>query len=79
MNVQVLFFGATANITGRRSHEIELPSESVAKTVFDKILIEYPRLATHRLLFSVNQQYATGNEMLSDGDELGIFTAVSGG
>jgi len=79
MNVRVLFFGSTAAITGERQMEVELANASKAQQIFDQLLAEYPSLAAHRLLFSVNQQYATGEESLKDGDELAIFTAVSGG
>lgn len=79
MSVQVLFFGATADIAGRRRNEINVPSEIIAKTVFDQILTEFPLLAGHKLHFSVNQEFATGDEIIRDGDELAIFTAVSGG
>jgi molybdopterin converting factor small subunit len=33
----------------------------------------------HQLLFAVNQEYASGDEPLKNGDELAVFTAVSGG
>ena len=79
MNVRVLFFGSTATITGERQMEVELANASKAQQIFDQLLAEYPNLAAQRLLFSVNQQYATGEESLKDGDELAIFTAVSGG
>lgn len=79
MNIQVLFFGATADIAGRRSNEINLPAETMAKTAFDQILAEYPLLAARTLHFSVNQEFANGEEILKDGDEIAIFTAVSGG
>ncbi len=79
MTVRVLFFGATADIAGKRLDEIDLPSKTMAKTIFDQILAEHPRLASHKLHFSVNQEFATGIEILNDGDELAIFTAVSGG
>lgn len=79
MVVQVLFFGATADIAGNRSVEVEMPTKTKASDVFEKLLSDYSLLGTHRLLFSVNQQYATGDETLVDGDELAIFTAVSGG
>lgn len=79
MRIQVLFFGATVAITGTRRREMGLSSESTARTVFDKILAEHPRLTGHKLHFSVNQEFATGEEMLTDGDELAVFTAVSGG
>lgn len=79
MKAHVLFFGVTADITGSRRVEVELPPESNASDVFDKLLARHPLLAKHRLHFSVNQHYANGEEILKDGDELAIFTAVSGG
>ena len=79
MPIRVLFFGSTAAITGKRQIEVELANTSRAQQIFDHLLTEYPNLAAHRLLFSVNQQYADGEEIMRDGDELAIFTAVSGG
>ena len=79
MNVQVLFFGATAAIAGERRVEIEVPVDARASEVYDKLVADHPRLKAHRLHLSVNRQYATGEELLTDGDELAIFTAVSGG
>jgi molybdopterin converting factor small subunit len=79
MPARVLFFGATAAVTGER--RIELPVEAMftAGQLFDQLIERYPDLARHKLLLSVNQQYATGEEVIHDGDELAIFTAVSGG
>lgn len=79
MPVQVLFFGATAAIAGRRRVAVDLPPDARASDVFDRLIADQPRLAAHKLHLSVNQQYATGDEILNDGDELAIFTAVSGG
>jgi molybdopterin converting factor small subunit len=79
MNIQVLFFGATADITGQRRVELELPADSRSADILETVVAEYPRLAAHRLHLSVNQAFADGNELLNDGDELAIFTAVSGG
>ena len=79
MSVRILFFGATADVTGEREIEIESVHPTTSRNVFDQIVATYPSLSTHRLLFSVNQQYSSGDEIVSDGDELAIFTAVSGG
>ena len=79
MNIQVLFFGATADIAGERRLEIKMPPKATASHVFEKLLNEYPQLASHKLHISLNQQYANGDEIVGDGDELAIFTAVSGG
>lgn len=79
MTVQVLFFGATADTVGQRRMEIELPKNAVASLILEKLVSDFPSISKHRLLYSVNQQYASGNEVLADGDEIAVFTAVSGG
>lgn len=75
----VLFFGATAALAGRRRMEFSFDEEIRAGDVYEKVLAEHPSLKSHSLHLSVNQQFANGDEMLKDGDELAIFTAVSGG
>ena len=79
MAISILFFGATADIVGRRKLQFEISELEAADSVFERVLHEHPSLSNHKLRFSVNQQYASGTERLRDGDELAIFTAVSGG
>ncbi|HEX8734675.1 MAG TPA: MoaD/ThiS family protein [Pyrinomonadaceae bacterium] len=79
MKVQVLFFGATAQATGEREIEIDLAERAKASEAFAQILKQFPQLKQHSLLFAVNQEYADGAETIQNGDELAIFTAVSGG
>ena len=79
MDISVLFFGATANTVGERSIEISLPDCATSNTVFEQIKDKFPKLNSHKLLYSLNQNYATGDEIVRDGDEIAIFTAVSGG
>ncbi len=79
MKVRVLFFGATAEETGEREIEFDFEPETKAAAAFQKIISAFPNLEKHSLLFAVNQEYANGDRMITDGDELAIFTAVSGG
>jgi molybdopterin synthase sulfur carrier subunit len=80
MKVQVLFFGATAEETGEREIEFDFTEpETKVAAAFEEIVAAYPNLQKHSLLFAVNQEYANGDEQINDGDELAIFTAVSGG
>jgi molybdopterin converting factor small subunit len=79
MKVQVLFFGATADEAGAREVVIDFAENAKAEEVFGEIVDKFPRLANHKLLFAVNQEYASGDETIKDGDELAVFTAVSGG
>jgi sulfur-carrier protein len=77
--MKVLFFGQTAEITGARELEIPLNSVTKASEAFVQIVEKYPQLKENKLLFAINQEYANGEEIINDGDELAIFTAVSGG
>ncbi|MFL6468551.1 MAG: MoaD/ThiS family protein [Pyrinomonadaceae bacterium] len=79
MMIKVLFFGATADIAGKRRQDLEVTEGEFASKVFESVLAAHPHLADHKLHLSVNQQFATGDEIVRDGDELAIFTAVSGG
>jgi len=79
MLVSILFFGATADITGQRRVEVAIAPETTASEVSQNLIAEYPRLASHKIHISLNQQYATGDEIVRDGDEFAIFAAVSGG
>jgi molybdopterin converting factor small subunit len=79
MKVTVLFFGATADAAGTRSAVLDVKDASQSGDVFAHIIEHHPELSRHKLLFSVNQKYVDGDVLLSDGDELAVFTAVSGG
>lgn len=79
MAISILFFGVTADIVGSRKLQVDISSGESAESVFERVLREYPSLSKHTLLYSLNQKYAVGDESLNDGDELGVFTAVSGG
>jgi molybdopterin converting factor subunit 1 len=79
MKVQVLFFGATADATGEREIELDLAEQAKAADALQQILRKFPQLKSHSLLFAVNQEYAGGDEIVKNGDELAVFTAVSGG
>jgi len=77
--MKLLFFGQTAEIVGTREIEISLDFPVAAETVFSDVLDKYPRFQANKLLFAINEEYANGAEMVSDSDEVAIFTAVSGG
>lgn len=79
MKTRVLFFGATADAAGTREIEMDFADETAAGDAFRQIVARFPPLEKHALLFAVNQEYATGAETVRAGDELAVFTHVSGG
>ena len=79
MNIRILFFGLTAEVLGKSERILESVENLSCEQIAGGIVDEFPELSKHKLLYSINQTYATGDEILRDGDELAIFTAVSGG
>jgi molybdopterin converting factor small subunit len=79
MSIRILFFGATAEATGNREIVVNANGFSNLTALVDELIETYPRLGSHRILLSRNQQFAAGDEAVRDGDEIAIFTAVSGG
>ena len=79
MKVRILFFGATADAVGKREMTVSVDVDKKAGDLFESVVSEYPELQNRKLLFSINQEFASGLETIRDGDELAVFTAVSGG
>lgn len=79
IKLNVLFFGATADAVRARSIALDVPQGSSSRDALEKLTRLHPELGDHKLLYSINQSYATGKEILKSGDELAVFTAVSGG
>ena len=74
-----MLFGLTAQMLGTRQIEFDLSGSATVSEILGHLTAENPSLAGHSLRLAINQQYATGRETVRDGDELAIFTAVSGG
>ncbi len=77
--VKILFFGVTADITKMREMKLTITPNAQVKDVLEKIVDDFPALKKHKLFIAVNQEYAKRDLILHDGDEVAIFTAVSGG
>jgi molybdopterin converting factor small subunit len=79
MKVRVLFFGQTADICGRRQVLLEVAENESASSVFRRLCVDYPSFSGRKLLLAVNEQYVDSSIILHEGDQLAIFTPVSGG
>lgn len=81
ITIQVRFFGECMDLTGAERAELHLSDPPSLATVMGIINDQYPALRklADRLLMAVNEDYATPDTPLSDGDTLAIFPPVSGG
>ncbi|HLA95963.1 MAG TPA: MoaD/ThiS family protein [Pyrinomonadaceae bacterium] len=79
MKIKVLFFGATAAAVGKRYAEFETQKDEAVGELLTELCDKYPRLSNHKLFVAINEEYAEPDANLSPGDEVAIFTAVSGG
>ncbi|MBS1769356.1 MAG: MoaD/ThiS family protein [Acidobacteria bacterium] len=79
MRINVLFFGATADIVGKRREELEVDGEVSAGSILDELRTRFPYLAAQKLHISIEQEYASSDSIVKAGDEIAIFTSVSGG
>ena len=79
IEIDLLFFGATADISGVRRVRRSLASETKISKMLEQLIEEYPKLSTLKLIVSINREFSVGNEIIHDEDEVAIFTSVSGG
>ncbi|MBI1802124.1 MAG: molybdopterin converting factor subunit 1 [Chloroflexi bacterium] len=81
MKVKVKLFAAHRQLLGRRELELEVPSGATVMAVWQQLKAEQPPLAhlSDTLVAAVNQDYASLDAPLKDGDEVAFIPPVSGG
>jgi len=81
ITVRVRFFAGHRDIVGRAEIDIMQEEGATVGSLWEQLTAEHPRLAgyTGRLLYAVNQEFATPATELRDGDEVAFIPPVSGG
>lgn len=79
ITLKLLFFGLCRELVGSGRLELTVADPSTVSDVLSEIKKQYPNLARPHLLNAVNEKYVDDRTILQDGDEVAIFTAVSGG
>ena len=81
MRVQVLFFGALKEVFGGESERLELREGARVEDL--RALFEERAAGKRQLMQSiaiaVNREYAKGEDVLREGDEVALLPPVSGG
>ncbi|MCH2694828.1 MAG: molybdopterin converting factor subunit 1 [Acidobacteriia bacterium] len=81
MKVQILFFARLKELLHQETVEITVPENSSVSDVFKVLTIQYPEIESFRksILIAINQEFATWETLINEGDELALFPPVSGG
>jgi MoaE-MoaD fusion protein len=81
MKVRLLLFAVLRDITGKSEAELSLAEGARAADVWQSMRQEYPKLAGYAQppMIAVNEEYATPDTPLREGDELAFIPPVAGG
>ncbi|HYM00416.1 MAG TPA: molybdenum cofactor biosynthesis protein MoaE, partial [Blastocatellia bacterium] len=81
IRVTGLLFGLAREIFGEGDIQLELDTPATVESAFSVLKSKKPRLGEmeRSLLFAVNEEYASRDHLLADGDRLAILPPVSGG
>ena len=81
MTVRLLFFAVLRDITGTPERALTLPAGATPRHVWEELRASHAKLAayTQPPLIAINEEYATPDTPLREGDELAFIPPVAGG
>ena len=80
MKYKINLFGITRDIVGSSITEIEMEQLSDVQAVLGKLRTKFPKLRDIKsLMVAVNSEYAEGDLLLTENDEIALIPPVSGG
>ncbi len=81
MLIDILYFATLRDLIGQRKEKLEIPDGSTIGDLKGTLGERGDRIAQalNVALFSINREFAFAEEMLHEGDEVGVFPPVSGG
>jgi len=79
MRVRVVYLGILKEIAGRTSDTVDVVDGETAGDLWQRLGGEAPKLATRTIAIAINQEYASPDTALRDGDEVAFLPPVSGG
>ena len=79
--MRLLLFAGLREAVGKKEHALELPAEGSLADVIAAAERELPEVARYRgrLLVSLNEESASLEARVSDGDEVALLPPLSGG
>jgi molybdopterin converting factor subunit 1 len=81
ITIRVRLFAGQRDIVGAAELALPLPADATVASAWAALVERYPRLSGYagRMLYAVNQEYATLTTALHEHDEVAFIPPVSGG
>src|ERR1035438_7922528 len=79
MHVQVIAFGVLKDRLGTQAATVDLPEGATVADLLLQLASNAAQPVLRGIAVSVNAEYATGAQVLREGDEVGLLPPVSGG
>jgi molybdopterin converting factor subunit 1 len=79
MDLQVLFFGVLTDHSGSASLNLTVTDDSTVASFREQVLQLYPGLKDQAHRIAVNEQFASEDQILSEGDEVAFLPPFAGG
>ncbi|MGV8947278.1 MAG: MoaD/ThiS family protein [Lutibacter sp.] len=80
MNIKILFFGITTDITGSNTDTITFKKNTSVKDLKSVLILKYPNLKNiDDFAIAINEEYAEDDTILQLNDVVAIIPPVSGG
>lgn len=81
MRVTVRYYGIIGDMAGQKEEHVELPERATVGDLLAQLAVANPRFAplARQVRAVVNGQGATRDNSLTDGDEIALLRAISGG
>ncbi|NOR29160.1 MAG: molybdopterin synthase sulfur carrier subunit [Lutibacter sp.] len=80
MNITILFFGITTDLVGKNSIPYSINKNTSIKDLKEVLLADFSSLKNlHQFAIAVNEEYASNDLIINDGDVVAIIPPVSGG
>ena len=80
MKYKINLFGITRDIVGNNVIEMDMGQLSDVQAILNKLKTDFPKLQEIKsLMVAVNSEYAEGELLLTEKDEIALIPPVSGG
>ena len=80
MKYKINLFGITRDIVGNNVIEMDMGQLSDVQAILNKLKTDFPKLQEIKsLIVAVNSEYAEGELLLTEKDEIALIPPVSGG